>query len=70
MAHTIALGTPLTTRELQVARLVAQKMTNTQIAEKLDRSVRTVESHLWRSYRKTGTSNRIELVSWLTEKGI
>src|SRR5262249_13859493 len=48
----------LTAREREVLRLVAQKMTNAQIAAKLVVSVRTVNTHLSSIYRKLNTSSR------------
>lgn len=52
---------PLTTREREVADLVAQAMSNRTIAEKLVVSERTVESHVSRILAKTGLHTRTEL---------
>ncbi len=48
----------LTPRELEVLRLVAQGLTDTQIAEKLVISRRTVNAHLTSIYRKINVSSR------------
>jgi ATP/maltotriose-dependent transcriptional regulator MalT len=48
----------LTGRELEVLRLVAQGLTNEQMAEDLVISPRTVESHLTSIYSKIGVSSR------------
>ncbi len=53
--------TALTAREAEVAALAAAALTDRQIAERLVLSVRTVESHLARAYRKLGLSSRREL---------
>ncbi|WGD37096.1 helix-turn-helix transcriptional regulator [Lysinibacter sp. HNR] len=53
----------LTSREMDVARLVVEGLTNHEIAERLVLSVRTVESHLHRIFRKIGADNRQELIS-------
>jgi ATP/maltotriose-dependent transcriptional regulator MalT len=48
----------LTTREVEVLRFMAQGWTNTQIAEQLVISPRTVNSHLTSIYRKIQVSSR------------
>jgi DNA-binding NarL/FixJ family response regulator len=48
----------LTPRELGVLRLVAQGLTDVQIAEKLVISPRTVNAHLTSIYRKINVSSR------------
>ena len=48
----------LTTREVEVLRLVAQGMTNEQVAEQLVISSRTVNTHLTAIYGKIGVSSR------------
>ncbi|MER6434498.1 LuxR C-terminal-related transcriptional regulator [Streptomyces sp900105245] len=49
---------PLTGRERELVALVAQGFTDKQIAERLTISVRTVNNHLYRIYRKLGVANR------------
>ena len=51
----------LTDRELEIARLVAHGATNRQVAAELGLSVRTVDNHLYRVYRKLGASGRESL---------
>ena len=48
----------LTAREAEVLRLVAQGMTNEQVAEQLVISPRTVNSHLTAIYGKIGVTSR------------
>jgi DNA-binding CsgD family transcriptional regulator len=52
----------LTPSERQVASLVACRLTNAEIAERLFVSTRTVKSHLTRVFVKLQVSNRRELV--------
>ncbi|MEV6007860.1 helix-turn-helix transcriptional regulator [Streptomyces sp. NPDC051976] len=49
---------PLSSRESEIAVLVAQGLTDREIAERLTISVRTVGNHLYRIYRKLGVENR------------
>jgi len=49
----------LTAREVEVLRLVAQGLTNEQVAQRLVISPRTVDSHLSAIYSKIGVSSRV-----------
>ncbi len=51
----------LSGRELEIARLVAAGSSNRQVAEALGVSVRTIDNHLYRIYRKVGVSDRESL---------
>jgi DNA-binding CsgD family transcriptional regulator len=57
-----ALG--ITSREVEVLDLVAQGLTNAQIADRLVLSPRTVETHVARLLAKTRASGRAELRGW------
>ena len=48
----------LTAREVEVLRLVAQRLSDTQIAAQLIISPRTVSTHLTSIYGKIGVSSR------------
>jgi DNA-binding NarL/FixJ family response regulator len=50
----------LTEREFNVVSLVAEGLTNSQIAAKLHISVHTVKAHLEAIYDKFGVSNRVQ----------
>lgn len=56
-------GTPLTERELGVLRLVADGLTNVEVAEKLGLAPLSVKSHLARIGRKLGTGDRTQMVA-------
>lgn len=61
-----ALASPgLTTREAEVARLATEHHSDQQIAAELSLSVRTVQTHLGRVYRKLGVHRRGELAEVL-----
>jgi DNA-binding CsgD family transcriptional regulator len=51
----------LTGRELEIAGLVVDRMTNSQIASELFLSPKTVETHLRNIFRKVGVDSRVEL---------
>ncbi|MGX9788257.1 LuxR C-terminal-related transcriptional regulator [Mycobacterium sp. MMS18-G62] len=59
---------PLTDRELEIVMLLADGATNRAIAERLTLSGRTVESHIYRAMRKTGTRTREELAALLRRR--
>jgi DNA-binding CsgD family transcriptional regulator len=56
---------PLTPRERDIAELAGQALASTAIAARLHVSVRTVDSHLGRIYRKLGVTNRVALANLL-----
>jgi DNA-binding NarL/FixJ family response regulator len=55
----------LTDREREVVRLAASGLTNRDIADRLFVSVRTVTTHLYRSYSKLGVNDREHLTALL-----
>ena len=54
----------LSARELEVCDLVADGLSNKEIAARLQLSVRTVESHVRHVLTKLGLANRTQLASW------
>jgi DNA-binding CsgD family transcriptional regulator/tetratricopeptide (TPR) repeat protein len=54
----------VTTRELEVLNLVAQGLSNREVAETLVLSVRTVDKHVEHLLAKTGSANRTALVQF------
>jgi DNA-binding CsgD family transcriptional regulator len=59
-------GAPLTEREQEIARLVAEGATNREIAQLLFLSPKTVERHVSNVFKKVGVRNRAELASRLS----
>lgn len=60
----------LTPREREVLQLVAEGLKNTEVAERLFISPRTVESHRAQITRKLGVKNHAELVRFAVDRGI
>ena len=61
---------PLTPRELEVVKLIAEAYTNKQIAETLRLSEKTVESHRANVLAKLGMRDRVELVRYAIRRGL
>src|ERR687895_2838385 len=61
---------PLTPRELEVVKLIAEAYTNRQIAEALNVSEKTVESHRGNVLAKLGMRDRVELVRYAIRRGL
>jgi two-component system response regulator NreC len=59
----------LSPREVEVLRLIAQGHTNSQIAQALSISVRTVEYHRGNLMGKLNARSRVELVRYAAEHG-
>ena len=61
---------PLTARELEVVKLVAEAHTTEQIARLLMISPRTVERHRENILAKLGMRDRVELTRWAIRHGL
>jgi ATP/maltotriose-dependent transcriptional regulator MalT len=61
---------PLSTRELEVIRLVAQGRSNKEIAFELRISEATVKTHLVHAFEKLGVADRTSAVTTALERGL
>ncbi len=61
---------PLTPREQEVLKLIAEAHTNREIGEILHLSEKTVESHRANILRKLGMRDRVELVRYAIRRGL
>ncbi|WP_327094401.1 LuxR C-terminal-related transcriptional regulator [Nocardia vinacea] len=61
-------ATRLTRRELEVAHLVAQGLTNKQIAAKLVLSQRTAQHHVEHILSKLGFTSRTQIAAWIVDE--
>jgi predicted ATPase/DNA-binding CsgD family transcriptional regulator len=62
-------ATPLTPREKQVAHLIAEGLSNKQVAARLVISERTAESHAANILRKLGFTSRAQVAYWIARHG-
>ena len=62
--------TDLTPRELEILRLVLAGKTNKEIARETLISVKTVEFHLDKVYKKIGVQTRMMAGIWALQRGI
>jgi predicted ATPase/DNA-binding CsgD family transcriptional regulator len=60
----------LTERERQVVSLLANGLTNYQMARRMGVSIRTVETHLDNVRKKTGLRTRVQIGVWAQEGGL
>jgi DNA-binding CsgD family transcriptional regulator/tetratricopeptide (TPR) repeat protein len=56
---------PLTTREFEVARLIAAGMTNSEIGEELTIAPKTASAHVEHILAKLGVTRRAEIAAWV-----
>lgn len=66
----IESATGLTPRETEVARLVAEGLSNKEIAVKLVISPRTAEGHVENILAKQGFTRRAQIASWVTRQQV
>ena len=59
----------LSEREIEIIELVAEGLTNQEIAERLTISKRTVDNHVSNIFTKTGAKNRVALLNWAMDHG-
>jgi DNA-binding NarL/FixJ family response regulator len=60
----------LTPREREVLRLIARGYTYRELAQRLEISVKTVETHVSAVLRKLQLSTRHQLARWATDRGV
>lgn len=62
----VAMPLPLTDREREIATLIAQGLSNSEIADALTLSVRTIEGHIYRACARVDVATRAELAGLIT----
>ncbi len=65
-----AMPDGLTHREMEILGLIAQGLTNTEIAERLFLSNHTVKTHINRIFAKTGSRDRVAAIGYAHRHGI
>jgi predicted ATPase/DNA-binding CsgD family transcriptional regulator len=61
-------GDPLTSRESEIAALIADGLSNRDIGERLVISRRTVDGHVERMLRKLSFGSRTQIASWMASR--
>ena len=59
----------LSAREIEIIELVAEGLTNQEIADRLTISKRTVDNHVSNVFTKPGSKNRVALLNWAMDNG-
>jgi len=67
LSEPVSAGPRLTDRELEVAELVAEGLTNSSIARRLSVAPRTAEAHVENIRRKLQVHSRAQIAAWVTE---
>ena len=68
-ASSDSLNMALSGREVEIIELVAEGLTNQEIADRLTISKRTVDNHVSNVFTKTGSKNRVALLNWAMDNG-
>ena len=68
LSEPVTAGPQLTGRELEVAELVAEGLTNQAIARRLSVAPRTAEAHVENIRRKLQVRSRAQIAAWVTEQ--
>ena len=66
----VVADTEFTKQEIKIIKLVCLKKTNAEIADDLNVSVRTIESHRYNISKKTNTTNTMDLIDHAVRNGI
>jgi len=56
---------PLTTRQCEILRLLQQGLDNQTIAHRMNLSIKTIENHLTRIYKRLNVQSRLEAVNYV-----
>ena len=65
-----SVRSPLSPRETEITRCVAEGLRNKEIAERLAIAEGTVKTHLRTIFEKVGVESRVALVNWARARGI
>jgi len=69
-SQSLANSRPLSKREEEIARLVAEGLSNRQISQRLGLSEHTIKNYLFRIFEKLGVATRVELALYAVRRGL
>ena len=69
-SHLLGAAAGLTDREMSVIALIAQGLSNDQIAAREYLSINTVKTYIRTAYRKIGVHTRAQAVLWAVQHGV
>jgi DNA-binding NarL/FixJ family response regulator len=70
LAQDSRVSGPLTARELEIVKLIAEGESSKEIAQQLVISLKTVESHRANILRKLEMRDRVQLTRWAIRRGL
>ena len=70
VADQAAVAEPLTGRELEILRLIAEGCTNQEIAGRLVITLHTVKKHSSNIFGKLGVNSRTQAIAWARKSGL
>ena len=69
LVYDLRTAAGLSQRESEIVALIAQGLSNAEVASRAYLSINSVKTHIRSAYRKMGVASRTQAVLWATEHG-